>query len=146
MDTILAEARYNCKRYAAKSKLGQVSGVPRPRKTPKVRKEPKTTSHAIFMRRIKEELEEKKLNPNALEAFGAVQRTLQDALDGADSRLSTIHRTAKALGLDAWQLLKDRQNEQAPGGNVTKFPPASPMLSREDHPARRRGDRKKGRR
>lgn len=146
MTGTLAEARYKSKRYAAKSDFRQVSGVPRPRKTPKIRREPKSRTHAIFMRRLQEELDDKKLNPNSLEAYGGVQRTLQDALDGADSRLSTIHRAATALGLDAWQLLKDRQTNQSTGSNVAPFPPPSPMLTSENHPTRRRGDRKKARR
>ena len=70
-------------------------------------------------------MKDRRLNPNALKDYGAVQRTLADALKiGTDVRLSTIYKAARALGIEAWQLLKEREQslKHVAGHNVTQFP------------------------
>jgi hypothetical protein len=65
--------------------------------------------HALFVRRVKEELKFRKLNPHSLEEYGIKQRTLADVLCGADPRLSTIRNVATALGMKAADLLREGQ-------------------------------------
>lgn len=75
----------------------------------------------------------RRLNPNALKGYGAVQRTLADALKiGTDVRLSTIYKASRALGLEAWQLLKERDGVSYSVNNVTPFPPPPPIAGQRD--------------
>lgn len=95
------ENRYLCKRTAARLVFGQVNPMGRQRK-PRERKEPKSELHALFARRVQEELDRRELTATGLQKYGAVQRTLWDVLNaGSDPRLSTIRKTAKALGMNA---------------------------------------------
>lgn len=68
---------------------------------PRNPKEPLTPLHALFVRRVREEMQSRQLNPNKLKDYGVKQRTLADVLLGADPRLSTIQATAKALGIQS---------------------------------------------
>jgi hypothetical protein len=105
---------------------------------------PKTPLHALFVRRLREEMGARRLNPYAMKEYGAVQRTLADALKiGTDVRLSTIYKAATALGLEAWQLLKER-DDVAKAHNVTQFPPLPSIAGRDDTAqSKKAADRKK---
>lgn len=58
-----------------------------------------TPLHALFIRRVNEEMRARKLNPNRLKEYGVKTRTLADVLNGADPKLSTIYAVAKAMGI-----------------------------------------------
>lgn len=149
MAEILAEYRYLSKRSAANGGFGQLKGVARPRKH-RPPKPPLTPLHALFVRRVKEELEDKKLNATNLQDYGAVQRTLWDVLNiASDPRLSTLYRTATALGMEASQLLRERQESKQFSSNVTPFPESPSMTIKsgsEPVSPRKATDRKKKRR
>lgn len=104
---MLVENRYDCKRYAAKPPFGHGSDMPRQGK-PKARKPPKTEIHSLLARRIDEEMKRRQLNANQLKKYGGVQRTIWDLLNiGSDPRLSTIIKTATALGMKPADLLRE---------------------------------------
>lgn len=141
MTPTLAELRYKCKRYAAKPDLVQLIAVPRKRK-PRELKEPKTPLHALFVRRVEEELKLRTLNTNSIKKFGAKQRTVWDAIySGSDIRLSTIYKIATALGMmEAWPLLKERDSN-----NVIDLPETPKPITgqTEQSPGKKSGVRKK---
>jgi hypothetical protein len=151
MAEILAEYRYFCKRSAANGGLGHRKGVGRPRKQ-RQHKPPLTSLHALFVRRVNEELAAKKLNATNLQEYGAVQRTLWDVLNTAtDPRLSTLYRTATALGMEPHQLLRERERQESKqvSGNVAQFPSRPEIVpTNEGEPVspRKLADRKKKRR
>lgn len=66
-----------------------------------------TALHALFVRRVREEMTARGLNPNRLQDYGIRQRTLADILNGADPRLSTIYAAATALGMKGADLLRE---------------------------------------
>lgn len=88
-------------------------------------KEPKTRAQALFIARVKALLDEKGMSENSLAAIRGAppQRTINDAMRGADPRLSTVVGIASALGLQAWQLVYEEQ----PLANVLQFPPYLPL-------------------
>lgn len=129
MTATLADSRIVGKRNAANADLGQCQSVGRPRI--RKRKEPRTPAHALFVRRVREEMAARLLNPNSLEPYGIKQRTLADALDGTDLRLSTIYATAKALGLETWQLLQDPAVKSA-GANIVHLRTPKPVFGSDD--------------
>jgi hypothetical protein len=124
-------------------------GVGRRRK-PREHKPPLTPLHALFVRRVNEELADKKLNATNLQDYGAVQRTLWDVLNiASDPRLSTLYRTATALGMELHQLLRERQESKRVSSNVTQFPSRPeivPTSAGEPDGRRKLADRKKKRR
>lgn len=102
--------------------------------------------HALFVRRVREELKARGLNPHSLEEFGIKQRTLADVLRGADPRLSTVRSAAVALGMKAADLLREGPDRRIT--NVTDLhSPMPPMLPKAP-PASRESvqDRSKRRR
>lgn len=138
----LAENRYDCKRYAAKAHLGQVSDMPRPGK-PKAKKPPKTEIHSLLARRIEEEMGKRTLNAHSLQRYGAVQRTIWDLLNaGSDPRLSTIIKVATALGLKPADLLREGAERRIV---IPLHAPPPPMIPPPAAPLEKQ-DRKKTKR
>lgn len=66
------------------------------------------------MRRVREELAARELNPNRLSAYGVKQKTLDDILKGAEPRINTIYAVAKALGMEAWELFTEKPARTQP--------------------------------
>lgn len=73
------------------------------------KKAPKNPLHAIFLRRLHQELEERGLSVNALSdrLYAPPQRTLADVMNGADPRLSTIYGLCVALQLNICDLFSE---------------------------------------
>lgn len=142
----LAEPRYLCKpnikRRAASQSSRHFSAMGRTRH----RREPKppaTPVHALFVRRVREEMKARELNPLRLAEYGIKQRTLADVLRGADPRLSTVYAAARALGMNAADLLREGPSKRAISNVTDLHPPRKPMLPT---PAESSTDRKKNRR
>lgn len=106
-------------------------------------KPPLTADHALFVRRVREEMKARGLNPNRLEEYGVKQRTLADVLRGADPRLSTIHAAAKALGMKTADLLREGADMRITSKVTDLHPPRSPIIPPNMEPKQ---DRKKHRR
>lgn len=109
MTGILAENRQQCKRHAASALFGQFVSMRKPAR----RKVPKTPLQALFIERLRHELNVSGLSVNALGersrsmGLGNVTRTVNDVLNGiADPRLKTVHTVALAIGIAPWELLK----------------------------------------
>jgi hypothetical protein len=137
----LAENRYLCKRNAANQVLRHrcPMGKTRKRREPKP---PATPVHALFVRRVREEMKARGLNPLKLEEYGIKQRTLADVLRGADPRLSTIYAAARALGMNTADLLREGPDKRV--NTVTNLhPPRTPMIPPAETSA---ADRKEHRR
>src|SRR4051812_629396 len=118
LPTNLAESRYFCKRSAANPTVRHFLPMGRTRK----RREPKppaTPVHALFVRRVRDEMKARGLNPLKLAEYGIKQRTLADVLRGADPRLSTVYAAARALGMNAADLLREGPDKRA--ANVTNL-------------------------
>jgi len=126
MTGTLADNRYNCKRYAANEVLRHGKPVGKSRK-PRQPKEPKSWLHALFIRRLHEELKARDLNPNRLHELGAKQRTVADALRGSDPRLSTILKVAQAMGMASPADLL-REGKQHRSGEVVTLKRQAAML------------------
>jgi hypothetical protein len=118
-------------------------GKTRKRREPKP---PATPVHALFVRRVREEMKARDLNPLRLEEYGIKQRTLADVLRGADPRLSTVYAAARALGMNTADLLREGPGKrlESPTTPTPLHPPRQPMIPPPavEKPA----DRKKSRR
>jgi len=122
---------------------GTVSPMGRQRQ-PRPPKPPMSELHALFVRRVREEMKARALNPHKLEEYGIKQRTLADVLRGADPRLSTVHAAATALGMKAADLLREGAGHRS---TVVQMPRTPRILSPESPTtARQAADRKKVRR
>jgi hypothetical protein len=137
----LADYRYLSKRNAATSALGQLCAMGRIRKKRPPR-EPMTELHALFVRRVREEMKARGLNPHQLEEYGVKQRTLADTLRGTDPRLSTIYETARALGMKAADLLREGQDKRI-SGVIPLHGPQPRMIPESSAATGKAGDRKK---
>lgn len=71
------------------------------------------------MRRVQEELDVRSIKANRLALYGVKQKTLDDLLSGAEPRIGTVYTVAKALGLEAWELLTERSDAS---GKVVHLP------------------------
>lgn len=89
-------------------------------------KTPETQLQAVFVRRVKEEMGEMSVSQLARRTGAPPQTTLNDVLNaGAVPGLTVVAQIAFALGVHAWELMKER-----PTATVTKIPDFyKPMFS-----------------
>lgn len=102
-------------------------GRPRTRKV----KEPETVLQAIFIKRVKQELEDRQLTPRqfAMLVGAPKERTIYDVLNrGAVPGLTVVHQCAVALNLKATDLLVERAAKES-ATNVRKLPVSYPSWS-----------------
>lgn len=115
------------------------------------KKAPKTDTQALFIKRVEEELKRLQISRNELSRrVGAPsQSTLNEILNGAEARLTQIHKIATALGVQVWELFKERQavgESRQPGNNVRKLPDFPPIIGQQAKPpVIKAHDRKKSR-
>lgn len=96
-------------------------------------KEPKTDLQRLFLKRVQEELDRRGLSRKALSerAGGPSQTTFNDTMRGSDPRLKTVHEIATALGIQAWQLLRESADvEREKVTNIKNFPQREKMIGK----------------
>lgn len=97
------------------------------------RKEPLNDLQKLFLKRVQEELDDRGLSRAGLagRAGGPKQTTFNDIMNGSDPRLSSIHEIATALGIQAWQLLRESADvEREKFTNVKNFPQREKMIGK----------------
>lgn len=133
----LAENRYQSKRYAVSREKGHLF-----RMAAKV-KEPKTPLQALFLKRVQEEMDKRGLSRAGLSGRtgGPSQTTFNDTMRGSDPRLETVYEIATALGIQAWQLLRESADvERENVTNVKNFPQPGRMIRKSPKSARKKAD------
>ena len=112
------------------------------------KRRPKTTLNALFMKRVEEEIEAQRATQNQVaNRVGAVrQRTLNDILNGADPRLSTVFQVATAIGCQPWELLVEkgvRRETTTTEQFVTVLPqPARALPAKGKSNGKKQGDKR----
>lgn len=102
-------------------------GRPRTRKP----KEPETALQAIFVKRVRAELEERQLSPRQFaQMVGAPkERTIYDVLNrGAVPGLTVVAQVAAALQMPAYELLIERPKNHENLTNIRKLPDRYPSI------------------
>jgi transcriptional regulator with XRE-family HTH domain len=105
----------------------RVMGRPRTRKA----KGPETALQAIFIKRVREELDERQLTPRQFaQMVGAPkERTIYDVLNrGAVPGLTVVAQVAAALQIPAYQLMIERIARQEIPTNIRKLPERYPPI------------------
>lgn len=114
--TILAIPRLSVKRYAANILFRQSPAVAGRKRETKVL-EPSSPLHALFLKRVREEMERLQVTAGRqLEnrnQSGLPQRTISDTLGTQrDPMLLTVFRISNALGVQPWELLVEREEAE----------------------------------